>query len=293
MAIDTNEDPAEIEREIRRTQDDMSSTVDKIGDQLSIKNVFNSLLDKADESNIDARMVIDGARRNPVALALIAAGAIWLVSDNDAKLPKLGGKLGKKRHDYSAGVDPEHDEYLTHMSTVEQAEGEDDADFGRRRDTARSGFFNVKRNEGESEGGFSKRLDSLTEKLRNKRHDWAASSSNASKAARQKAQAAFGRTQGLYTDNPLISGILAAAVGAAFGSALPVTNQEKEKLRPLGQKARDTLDQQKERVTEQVRTKKDELLEKADAAISNTSAASEQQAASSGQNGQSVEPFLV
>ena len=80
MTDTTTEDPAVIEREIRRTQDNMSRTVDKIGDQLSVKNIFNALLDKADENNVDARMLVDGARRNPIALGLIAAGAICLLS---------------------------------------------------------------------------------------------------------------------------------------------------------------------------------------------------------------------
>ena len=57
----TTNDPAVIEQDIRRTQEDMSRTVDKIGDQLTIKNVVNSLLDKADENNVDARMLLDGA----------------------------------------------------------------------------------------------------------------------------------------------------------------------------------------------------------------------------------------
>ena len=69
----TTQDPAEIERDIRRTQDEMSRTVDKIGNQLTARNVFNELLDKADENNVDARMLVDGARRNPIALGLIAA----------------------------------------------------------------------------------------------------------------------------------------------------------------------------------------------------------------------------
>jgi Protein of unknown function (DUF3618) len=277
MAIDTPEDPAVIEREIRRTQDHMSSTVDKIGDQLSIKNVFNALLDKADESNINARMLVDGARRNPVALGLIAVGAIWLLSDKDAKLPKLGGKTGKKRHEYAGAGDLGHEDYVSHMSTIEQNEGEDDADFARRHDSARSAFFNVKRDDHEDESSFRKRLDSLTEMLRTKRHDWAASSVDAAHGAREKARAVFDKSQGLYTDNPLVGGILAAAIGAAFGSALPVTHQEKQKLRPLGQKARDTLDQQKQRVTELARTKKDEFLDKADAAIGRGSSDQSQQ----------------
>ena len=34
-ATSTNRDPAEIERDIRRTQDEMSRTVDRLGDQLT------------------------------------------------------------------------------------------------------------------------------------------------------------------------------------------------------------------------------------------------------------------
>ena len=67
MTSNTAEDPAAIEREIRRTQENMSSTVEKIGDQLSIKNLFNAMLDKAEDKNIDTKMLIDGARRNLVS----------------------------------------------------------------------------------------------------------------------------------------------------------------------------------------------------------------------------------
>ena len=91
----TTQDPEAIERDIRRTQEDMSRTVDKIGDQLTVKNVFNALLDKADESGVDAHYLVDGARRNPMALGLIAAGLIWLVSEKDSRFPSIPTR-GKK-----------------------------------------------------------------------------------------------------------------------------------------------------------------------------------------------------
>jgi hypothetical protein len=285
MVTDTLEDPAEIEREIRQTQDEMSSTVDKIGDQLSVKNVFNALLDKADTNNINARMIADSARRNPLALGLIAAGAIWLVSEYDAKLPKIGLKFGKKRHDYDRGSETGHDDYVSHMSSFEQEEDEDAMDYGRRRDTQRSGFFNVKRNEGEDDISFRARLDLLAEKLRNKRPDWTASSEKARYIAQQKAEAAFYKTQSLYNDNPLVGGLLAAAVGVGIGSTLPITRQEKEKLAPLSQKARDAAAQQKERVAAQIRDKKNELLDKADAAIRKTASSENQYNDRPGQSG--------
>ena len=262
----TTEDPAAIEREIRRTQDDMSRTVDKIGDRLSIKNVVNSLLDKADENNVDARMLLDGARRNPIALGLIAAGAIWLVSDKDSKLPSLGDKSGKSDGEPD-DFDIHHRDYVSHMSAVEQRADEDSSAYQRRRDIARSNFFMVERDQEEDDSSFRQRLDGMTEKFREKRRAWAESSSQAQAATWQKAQAAVGKVEDLYAGNPLVGGILAAAIGAAFGSALPITRQEQDKLGSLGEKARDVIDENKEQVTSQIREKKDELLDKADAAL--------------------------
>jgi ElaB/YqjD/DUF883 family membrane-anchored ribosome-binding protein len=266
------QDPEAIERDIRRTQEDMSRTVEKIGDQLSIKNVVNALLDKADQNNVDARMLLDGARRNPVALGLIAAGAIWLVSDKDAKFPTLKSKSSSRDDaDWSGDNDVHHRDYVSHMSAVEMRDGEDLATYQRRRDLARANFLMVERRDDEDDRSFRDRLDSMTETFREKRRAWADSAGQlrarggrAGAAAGEKAKAAASRTQELYAENPLVGGILAAAVGAAFGSALPVTRQEQERLGSLGEKARDAIGEQKEQLTDQLREKKDALLDKAD-----------------------------
>ena len=268
MTDTTTEDPAAIEREIRRTQDNMSRTVDKIGDQLSVKNLVNALLDKADENDVDARMLYDGARRNPIALGLIAAGAIWLVSDKDSKLPSIGDKSGKPSDDkFDGDYDIHHRDYVSHMSAVEQRADEDAMGYQRRRNTARSNFFMVEREHEEDDSSFRQRLDSMTDTFRDKRRAWADGASQAQNATKEKAQAAAGKAQDLYAGNPLVGGILAAAVGAAFGSALPITRQEQDKLGGIGEKARDVIDDNKEQVTSQFREKKDELLDKADVAL--------------------------
>src|SRR5512132_1242552 len=114
----TNDDPATIERDIRRTQNEMSQTVDKLGDQLTMKSLFNALLDKADENGVDAHYLVDGARRNPIALGLIAAGAIWLVSDKNSKFPSMSsGKSSGDRADESGSdtSDIHHRDYVSHM----------------------------------------------------------------------------------------------------------------------------------------------------------------------------------
>jgi ElaB/YqjD/DUF883 family membrane-anchored ribosome-binding protein len=294
MTTTTHEDPAAIEREIRRTQENMSSTVDRIGDQLSIKNVFNALLDKADESNVDARMILDGARRNPVALGLIAAGAIWLVSDKDAKIPSmpsLGSKTPETNNQSYDSFSGTHGEYISHMSGIQRDADEDDTTYQRRRDTARSNFFMLERGHEEDESSFRQRLDSMSDKFRDKRRAWAQTSSELQDAAKQKAQFAATKTSDLYSENPLVGGILAAAIGAAFGSALPVTRQEKENLGSLGLKARDAVGQQTEQLGSVVRDKKDELLDKADATLNKNTTASD---TGSSKDMQSADaPFMV
>lgn len=102
MNATTMDDPAAIERDIRETQDNMSKTVDRIGEQLSVKNLFNALVDKAGERNINAQSLMDGARRNPMAVGLIAAGAIWLATGKTAKLPSIGKRNSTRRQDASS-----------------------------------------------------------------------------------------------------------------------------------------------------------------------------------------------
>jgi hypothetical protein len=276
----TQDDPAVIEQDIRRTQDEMSRTVDKIGDQLTPKKIVNALLDKADESGVDTQYLIDGARRNPMALGLIAAGAIWLVSDKDSKFPSMPSR-GKKRQaatkdDFDLyGSDVHHRDYVSHMSAFEMRDDEDQDTYLRRRDLHRANFLMCEREPNEDDHSFRARLNQMTDKFREKRSAWSESASQSGTAARQRtqqlassardsAQQASYRAQDAYDSNPLVGGILAAAVGAALGSALPVSRQEQEKLGALGHKARDMASEQKDQLTSRAMETKDQLLDKAD-----------------------------
>jgi hypothetical protein len=271
----TNDDPAAIERDIRRTQEDMSRTVDKLGDQLTARNIFNALLDKADENNVDARMLVDGARRNPIALGLIAAGAIWLVSDKDSKFPSMprkskggSGSFDSFDDDFEFDGDVHHRNYVAHMSSLQMNEGEDEIAFQRRRDLHRANFLMCERNPDEDDHSFRQRLNDLTDKFREKRRAWSDSASQTGSAtsqrARQTARQVSNRAQGLYDSNPLVGGILAAAIGAALGSTVPITRTEQDKLGDIGSNARDLASEQKDQLASKAMEKKVELLEKAD-----------------------------
>ena len=267
-------DPAAIEQDIRRTQEDMSRTVDRLGDQLTPRNIFNALLDKADENGVDAHYLIEGARRNPIALGLIAAGAIWLVSDKDSKFPSTSSSKGG-RGDSDAfdvdGRDIHHRDYVAHMGALDMREGEDALAYQRRRDLHRANFLMCERRPDEDDHSFRQRLDEMTDAFRQKRRAWADSTGQAGTAAvdrtQQLAQQASTKAQDLYSSNPLVGGILAAAVGAAVGSALPVSRQEQEKLGSVGRQARDLASEQKEQLTAQLSEKKDELVDKAEQSL--------------------------
>lgn len=67
--------------------------------------------------------------------------------------------------------------------------------------------------------------------------------------AQQTTSQVSGRAQQMYNSNPLIGDVLAAAVGAALGSSLPVSRQEQEKLGDIAAKARDMASEQNHLVT--------------------------------------------
>lgn len=273
-------DAAEIERDIRHTQDEMSRTVDRIGGQLTPRNLLNSLLDQAESHNIDARTLLDGARRNPIALAMIAGGAIWLTSDADAKLPSSLPSLGGgNAPEPAVSGDTHHRDYVAHMERVEWRDGEDPLTYQRRRDVARANFFLCERGHGEDESSFRQRLDDLTEKFRLKRQAWSDQGSRAAGSASEAAHSAVAsigdaarsgasRAQDLFAGNPLIGGLAAAAVGAILGTVIPVTEVEQQQLAGVGEKARDLAAEQKDKLMEAARDKKDEFVEQADQRVS-------------------------
>jgi len=260
-------DPETIEQDIRRTQNDMSRTVDKLGDQLTARNLFNALFDKADQNGIDAHYLVDGARRNPIALGLIAAGAIWLVSDQDSKFPSLGSKPKKQERESSnrLGGDVHHRDYISYMSSLEPREGEDAEAYQRRRDLHRATFFMCERKPNEEESSFRQRLDEMTDSFRQKREAWMDTASETGSAAvgkaRQLASQASTEALDLYGSNPLIGGLLAAALGATLGSAIPVSRTEQKAVGDIGAKARDLASDQKEKLTSKAMETKDELVD--------------------------------
>lgn len=260
--------PDEIERDIRATQADMSRTVEQIEGELTGRSVLNSMLDKAEQNGIDARYLMDAARRNPLALGMIAAGGLWLVSDADArpsamKLPfgGSGSKDSDQEHDH---WHPEHRSYVEHMARCERQPNEDDASYRRRRDQSRATYFMIEQGHDEDEGTFRKRLDEATGQLRQQRDRAAESARHFADASRDRAKQVASRAEGFYSENPLITGLAAAFVGAIAGSALPATRTEESLVGGMGENVLDSAKSQLRRTGDQARHQKDELIDRFD-----------------------------
>lgn len=78
------DDEALLERDIRRTQDAMGDTVEAIEDKLNPRDVAQSLM--GDDAMDTAKEAFEVARRNPLPVAMIAIGAVWLFATSDAPM---------------------------------------------------------------------------------------------------------------------------------------------------------------------------------------------------------------
>lgn len=281
MTDHDNRSPDQIQRDIRETQDEMSRTVDQLGNQFTPRNLVNALFDKAEDSNIEARQIIDGARRNPLALGLLSAGAIWLVSDYDARPGAFTSRNNSDSLDDNAlpdldtSYDHDHRSYVAHMSAIERRDGEDDVLYQRRRDDARANYLMIERGHEEDDRSYRQRLDEATEAMRARRDEMADKArcaredagqrlAQAKSQVKERSRQGASRVSGMYQDNPMIGGLAAAFVGMIAGSAAPATRRERKALGDQGQRMIDTAKDKAQQMGEQARAKKDEFVTRAD-----------------------------
>lgn len=263
----------EIERDIRTTQEEMSRTARQIEGELTPRNIIDSLLDKAGQSGVDSSYLIDAARRNPLALGMIAIGGLWLVSDADARpsaLKLTSGRSNRKDESQTSydGWHPEHRSYVEHMSRCERLPDEDDQSYRRRRDHSRASYFMLEQGHDEDEGAFRKRLDEATEKMRRSRERMGERTQAFVGQSRERSRRAMDDARGFYQESPLVSGLAAAFVGAVLGSALPATRAEEDYVGGLGRQAIDAAGSKARQAGDQARHRKDDMLERMEDTIS-------------------------
>ena len=78
MTDNITEDQATLEREVVRTQDAMGDTVEKLEEKMNPRDITRSVL--GDEGTDVAREALEVTRQNPLPVAMIAVGLIWLLA---------------------------------------------------------------------------------------------------------------------------------------------------------------------------------------------------------------------
>ena len=96
-----SDDADAIERDVMETQDEMGDTIQKLEDKLNPRDMTEGLL--GEDGMETAKEALDIARRNPMPVALIAIGAVWLFATSDAPMIRemrrrlVGGVTGRDR----------------------------------------------------------------------------------------------------------------------------------------------------------------------------------------------------
>lgn len=75
---DNRDDAAAIEREVRRTQDEIGDTVQSLEDKLNPRDMTRSVM--GDDGADAAKEALEVTRQNPIPVAMIAVGLIWLLA---------------------------------------------------------------------------------------------------------------------------------------------------------------------------------------------------------------------
>jgi hypothetical protein len=87
-------DAEDIEHDIRRTQDEIGATVQKLEEQLTLGKLARSVV--GDEGMDLIQEIAALAKRNPVPVAMIAVGAIWLLARSEpGTFTRFGKRLGE------------------------------------------------------------------------------------------------------------------------------------------------------------------------------------------------------
>jgi ElaB/YqjD/DUF883 family membrane-anchored ribosome-binding protein len=215
--------PQEIEREIERTRERMSNNIDALGDKLSPENLKQQAKDAiagkaqdvvtnvGDQARQTGSRVVEFVTENPLPVAAVTLGAIWLFTIRKGSQGEVSGDR-MARFAYTG---------------PERREPNARARLGRRlMDRAES----VRQTVGHKAHAATERAGELTHELQERAGELGSS-------ARERARGARGGLERVMHENPLALVAGAAVIGLALGMLLPETEPER---RTMGS-ARDQL----------------------------------------------------
>jgi ElaB/YqjD/DUF883 family membrane-anchored ribosome-binding protein len=206
--------PDEIEREIERTRERMSSNIDALGDKLSPDHLKqqakDAIAEKAhdvvsnvgDQARQTGSRFVDFITENPLPVAAVSLGAIWLFTLRRGSRSEVSG-----------------DRMARFAYTGPERRGPNGrSSLGRRLadqvDSVRHTVSDAASSAGERAGELKERVQDRAEEL--------------GRAARERGRDARGSLERMMRDNPLAVAAAAAIIGLALGMLLPETEPERK-----------------------------------------------------------------
>jgi ElaB/YqjD/DUF883 family membrane-anchored ribosome-binding protein len=221
--------PEQIEFEIQRTRERMSTNIDELGDRLSPDNLKQqakeAISEKAqdvvagvgDQARETGSQIMEFITRNPLLVAAMGLGAIWLFTLRKGNRSEVSGDR-MARFAYSG---PERREPNGRPGLGRR--------FGDRADSVRRSVSETVSDVGGRAGELKERVQERAGELGD--------------AARERAREARGRLERMMAENPLVVVASATVIGLAFGMLLPETESER---RVMGAKRDEIVDRVQE-----------------------------------------------
>jgi ElaB/YqjD/DUF883 family membrane-anchored ribosome-binding protein/gas vesicle protein len=248
--------PQEIEREIERTRERMSDNIDALGDKLSPDNLKQQAKDAiagkaqdvvanvGDHARQTGSRVVEFITENPLPVAAVTLGAIWLFTMRKGSQGEVSGDR-MARFAYTG---------------PERREPNDRARLGRRlMDRTES----VRHTVAHKAHAASERAGELTHEIQERAGELGSS-------AKERARDARGGLERMMQENPLALAAGAAVIGLALGMLLPETEPERRAMGStrdqLADRVSNVADRVKDAAVEAGREVKDTLQEEVSAA---------------------------
>ncbi len=240
-------DTGSIEAELERSRARLNSAVDELQDRTSVENLAQEALGMIRSNAADYTRSIDSAvRANPIAVALTGAGIAWLIFGNRRATPEPGPAAISRWED-EGGTSRPSQGYGTTPCGMSETRGWSDR-IDALREKASQALRGIERKARSQAGDLrdyaaerAKVLASFTDDMRASLLDGLDGLSEAARdrivKAREAAYLARLRVgqssrggareaERLINEHPMIAGVLAMALGAAFAAALPRTRVE-------------------------------------------------------------------
>lgn len=252
--MDDHRTSEDIERGLEQDRAGLTDALDDLREKFSIDGVIRQAVDQVSEHGGDIGASVSRAvKDNPIALAVTGVGLAWLIfgdkagaaqrtnrgSDGDANMEQYrratGGKRAADKGDNIPNWLRDDDEDHDGASIADRTRatlGSAGEHASNAADSVRSGVQQTATEAQDRVESLRDRLAEGTEQLSDEGRERVIAAReqvhHARQAAMDHARKGQERIYDMFDEQPLISGALALAVGAAIGAALPRTEFEDE-----------------------------------------------------------------